>query len=137
MGHHIYWENDKQPQRLCIVFTGIVDWGEYDQAITELYEAAKAHPDPLYILFLPQTQPPKGNPIPHFRRGLTLFNELPQVRLAITVDKGTTPFFSRLIEMIARVYSPHWQNKVPYLRTMEEAEKMIEKDKEKIAQSAF
>lgn len=137
MAYQIYWDNEHPRPYIFLAFTEAVDWGEFDQAVTELYNEIKTQAEPFYLIFLADNirALPKGNPIPHFRRILALVDDFAQIRLAITVDGGKLVFFSRIVQLIIKVYSPHWHERTIYVRTLADAEKLIAKHLESSEQN--
>lgn len=129
MTYVINWD-DEYDDILWIHLTGDVQWSEYNEMMDAIAERISSVERKVYFILVAEAPQPPGNPLPHFRRSVNIFNHLPNLQLAISVDAGMATFLRICLDVIVKINSPNWTNKLPFVRTVDEAMKLIEKHRD-------
>lgn len=125
MPYRIYWDQ-QYPDILHSHLTGDIEWDEYNEMIDVVFAEIGTFDTPIYFVLQADAPQPTGNPLPHFRQTISKINSVPSLQLAISVDAGVATFLRVCLDVIVKIYSPNWTNKLPFVKTMDDAMALID-----------
>ena len=128
----VSWYDDEHS---IIVVTITVDttWGEYDQAIDWIVTEASQVEHRVDVIFHDNVGMPKGNPMPHLKRGSAKIVHQPNIYYTIIAgSQGTSGFAQMILGAIAKTYvkfssSAKVRGEILFIRSLEEALAQIKK----------
>jgi hypothetical protein len=115
-------------------------WEEYHQAIEWIVTQAAKVDHRVDIIFHDNVGMPKGNPMPHLKRGSGIIIKQPNIQLTIIAgSQGYSGFGRMMLEMLAKMYTRHLtqissnDRALMFMRTLEDALAHIQKDRVKLS----
>lgn len=116
---HASWRDDAKAV-ITADFEDLWTISDFAQVLQDIRDMCKTVDHPVYAIATRRGRSglPKGNLLPHFRR---MF-ELP---LAHIVTVPSSELSAKILSVLTGL-SPEWQSKITYVKTIEEAEALVE-----------
>lgn len=89
-------------------------WDSYHILLDEFVKLIREHPTPSCMIFVPAVDMPKGSPMPHIQRMMTLMEREPNFEMMIAV----VPAWMRVAAMFAKMMMRVFRHKMPEEQTI-------------------
>ncbi len=122
---HTIERDPGDPALLWLRFYESLTWQEYLTAFEELVKEAKTVPYRVNVILHAEIRVPAGNPLQYFRRALKMLEGLDNLDLFISVNPDTGMFARMMVETLTRVYVPRLAGRLPFVATVDDAQKLI------------
>jgi hypothetical protein len=127
----VNWYDDEH-SIIVVTITNDMTWNDYHDAIGWIVSEASQVAHRVDLIFHDNVGMPKGNPLPHLKRGSARIIDQPNICLTIIAgSQGYSGFVRMILETLAKAYMrmPGKDRALVFLRDLSEALEHIKKDR--------
>jgi hypothetical protein len=135
----VNWHDDEHSIIVATIRKDTI-WEEYHQAVEWIVTEAATVDHRVDTIFHDNVGMPKGNPMPHLKRGSGIIIKQPNIQLTIIAgSQGYSGFGRMMLEVLAKMYMrqskqiPSSDRTLMFMRTLEDALVHIQKDRAKLS----
>jgi hypothetical protein len=124
---------DNEHSIIIVTITVDTTWSEYDQAVDWIVTESSKVDHRVDLIFHDNVGMPKGNPMPHLKRGSAKIVEQPNIYYSIIAGtQGASGFGQMILGALAKTYmklsgSARGRGEILFMRSLEEALAQIQK----------
>jgi hypothetical protein len=124
MAHTIEWDSEDKTLLWLRLYESLT-WREYLEAFEQVAKEVRSTPHRVNVILRAEVHVPAGNPLQYFKRALKTLEALDNLNLFISVNPDTGLFARMMVETLTRVYVPRITGRVPFVATLDEAQRLI------------